>query len=94
MLKVKPRDGLKIRDPQRGDLIEPEGRTVPRTTYWLHRLRDRDVIAVIDEREALLREAMQPEEKTPAKVITKAPRKPQEITVSVSEVADAKTETA
>jgi hypothetical protein len=83
MMKVKPRDGLKIRDPQRGDLIEPEGRTVPRTTYWLHRLRDRDVVVVTDE----------PAEETPAKVITKASRKSREITVSVS-AADATTETA
>jgi hypothetical protein len=76
MMKVKPRGGFIIRDPQRGDLIEPEGRFVPKTTYWLHRLRDGDVVLVSDELE------------TP-KIITKAARKKQ-VVVSTTEEADAK----
>lgn len=35
---------LKVRDPERGDFLPPEGRHVPRNTYWLRRKIAGDVI--------------------------------------------------
>jgi hypothetical protein len=40
---VIPAPGLSIVDPDRHDVIPPEGRDVPEQPYWHHRLRDRDV---------------------------------------------------
>ena len=40
---VKPADNLQVRDPRTGEPIPTEGRDVPRTRYWLRRLRDGDV---------------------------------------------------
>jgi hypothetical protein len=104
MLKVKPRDGLKIRDPQRGDLIEPEGRMVPRTTYWLHRLRDRDVVLLADEpdekKTEVITKARKPrsaeqKQRQPASGDqTGAAGQPQTINVTVSEALDAQDHTA
>jgi hypothetical protein len=42
---VKPATGLDIRDPDLHDLLPPEGREVPKTTYWIRRESDGDVIA-------------------------------------------------
>ena len=35
---------LRVRDPGRGDYLPPEGRHVPRNTYWLRRLSAGDVL--------------------------------------------------
>ena len=35
---------LQVRDPGRGDILPPEGRHVPRDTYWLRRLSAGDVL--------------------------------------------------
>jgi hypothetical protein len=36
--------GIVIRDPDLLDLVPPEGREVPDTSFWQRRLRDGDVI--------------------------------------------------
>jgi Protein of unknown function (DUF2635) len=41
---VKPAAGLVIPDPDRHDVLPPEGRDVPETDFWLRRLRDGDVV--------------------------------------------------
>lgn len=41
---VKPAEGLKVRDPVTMDHLPATGAEVPRTTYWLRRLRDGDVV--------------------------------------------------
>ncbi len=44
---VKPAPGLKIRDPERQFSHLPEdGSSVPMSQYWLHRVRDGDVLVV------------------------------------------------
>lgn len=43
-MKVKPSEGRAVRDPELRDLLPAEGRDVPRTDYWLRRLRDGDVV--------------------------------------------------
>ncbi len=40
---VRPRPGLKVRDPYLKDLLPEEGREVPEDPYWHRRLRDKDV---------------------------------------------------
>lgn len=45
-LFVKPAPGLQVRDPQTHDPLPAEGAEVPRTIYWLRRLRDGDVTEV------------------------------------------------
>jgi hypothetical protein len=40
---VKPAPGLIVRDPETREPLPPHGDWVPRTTYWLRRLRDGDV---------------------------------------------------
>lgn len=41
---VKPRKGLIVRQPERnGEALPARGAKVPRTAYWLRRLRDGDV---------------------------------------------------
>ena len=41
---VTPVDGRTVPDPERGDLLPAEGRTVEPTQYWLRRLADGDVV--------------------------------------------------
>ena len=43
-LHIKPRDGVRVRDPHSGRALARAGEHKPRTTYWLRRLRDGDVI--------------------------------------------------
>lgn len=45
-ITVKAAEGLVARDPVRMDLIEPEGREVELTPFWIRRLRDGDVVEV------------------------------------------------
>ena len=45
-MHVKPaREGLKVLVPSTKQALPPEGMEVPRTTYWLRRLRAGDVVA-------------------------------------------------
>ncbi|MBI4209527.1 MAG: DUF2635 domain-containing protein [Deltaproteobacteria bacterium] len=40
---LKPRSGLKVRDPKTHRPLPPEGMKVRKSVYWMRRLRDRDV---------------------------------------------------
>jgi hypothetical protein len=40
---VKPKNGVMVPDPERGGYLPDAGRDVPRTQYWLSRLRDGDI---------------------------------------------------
>ena len=40
---VKPKDGLQVPDPYRGDNLPAEGREVEANQYWLRRKQDGDV---------------------------------------------------
>jgi hypothetical protein len=51
-LFVKPAEGLKVRDPDTRRHLPEEGAAVPRSTYWLRRLRDGDVVAASAPRPA------------------------------------------
>lgn len=41
---LKPADGLKVRNPDRGGHLKPEGDWVQDSSFWRRRLRDGDVI--------------------------------------------------
>lgn len=41
---VRPADGLKIRDPETGNYLPETGQIVPRSSFWLRRLKDGDVV--------------------------------------------------
>lgn len=41
---VKPAEGLQVRDPRNAVPLPAEGAEVPRSRYWVRRLRDGDVI--------------------------------------------------
>lgn len=43
---VKPKDGLSVRCPVRGEALPPSGAEVPDNTFWKRRLRDGDVTLV------------------------------------------------
>lgn len=43
--KVKPRAGAKVIKPD-GTLLNPNGEEVEKTTYWVRRLRDGDVVEI------------------------------------------------
>ena len=44
-ITVIPTVGRRVRDPGRGfSVIPDEGASVPRTSYWLRRIRDGDVV--------------------------------------------------
>ena len=47
-MKVKPAEGRAVRDPDSMVLLPDEGKDVPDTTFWRRRLRDGDVIEVVD----------------------------------------------
>lgn len=42
-MKIKPKEGYVVRDPQSHRPLKAEGEDKPRTQYWLRRLRDGDV---------------------------------------------------
>jgi len=44
MIKVKPAEGLIVRDPATREALPAKGRSVPRNAYWLRRLNDGDVV--------------------------------------------------
>jgi len=39
-----PRDGLTVRDPKTREPLRAEGERKPRSSYWLRRLKDGDVV--------------------------------------------------
>ena len=41
---VRPAEGLKIRDPETGNYLPDTGQIVPRSSFWLRRLKDGDVV--------------------------------------------------
>ena len=41
---VKPVEGRRVPDPQRGDTLPAEGREVEPTQYWQRRVADGDVV--------------------------------------------------
>ena len=41
---IKPAPGLRIADPQTGDYLPAGGMLMPRSGFWLRRLKDGDVI--------------------------------------------------
>lgn len=41
---VRPAVGLKIRDPETGNYLPEPGQIVPRSSFWLRRLKDGDVV--------------------------------------------------
>ncbi|BBV77023.1 hypothetical protein STW0522RAO56_30770 [Raoultella planticola] len=43
---VKPKDGLSVRCPVRGEALPKEGAEVPDNTFWRRRLKDGDVSLV------------------------------------------------
>ena len=60
---------LKIMDPVRGDFLPENGRTVPKTPYWIRRLRKGEVIEFdpnFSEEPAEEAPAEEPVEETPA----------------------------
>ncbi|MGR6980811.1 DUF2635 domain-containing protein [Testudinibacter sp. P27/CKL/0425] len=43
MIKIKPKSGLIIRDPETLEQLAGKGEDKPRNSYWLKRLKDGDV---------------------------------------------------
>lgn len=41
---VKPKSGLKVRDPETKGFLPEEGAEVPDSLYWTRRLRDKSVV--------------------------------------------------
>lgn len=52
LVRVKPAEGLTVLNPDR-DMrpLDPKGEEVPRSMYWLRRLRDGDVVEITGEPE-------------------------------------------
>lgn len=70
-LYLKPKEGLTIRKPD-GSKLAAEGERVPRTSFWLKRLADGDVLPV---EEAPAAQANQQEVKPAAKATNKKAEK-------------------
>ena len=49
---VKPKDGLKIKRPDTGRLLDPAGEAVPKNTFWMRRIAEGDVSEVASKVEA------------------------------------------
>lgn len=49
---VKPTPGTRVPDPDRGDVLPPEGRTVEPTQYWQRRINDGDCVEASPQPEA------------------------------------------
>ena len=43
-MTVRPAVGLNIRDPETGNYLPESGQIVPRSSFWLRRLKDGDVV--------------------------------------------------
>lgn len=48
---VKPKDGLSVRCPVRGEALPKDGAEVPDNTFWRRRLKDGDVSLVLEKGE-------------------------------------------
>ena len=46
MLKIKPNDGMLVRDPITMRALPPEGAEVAATSFWIRRLAAGDVIEI------------------------------------------------
>ncbi len=42
--KIKPKANILVRDPVTREPLKSTGETKPRDTYWLRRLKDKDVV--------------------------------------------------
>jgi hypothetical protein len=49
---LKPTQGTQVPDPDRGDFLPPEGRSVELTQYWQRRIIDGDVVEASPPTEA------------------------------------------
>ncbi len=45
-IKVKPKEGLMVRDPETREPLKSAGEVKPRNSYWLRRLKEQDVLEV------------------------------------------------
>lgn len=45
-MKLKPKAGLVVRDPDTRQQLAPEGEEKPLSQYWMRRLADGDVVEV------------------------------------------------
>ncbi|PNH98469.1 DUF2635 domain-containing protein [Vibrio diazotrophicus] len=43
MIKIKPLNGLIVRDPETRKPLKEEGEEKPRNPYWLRRIKDKSV---------------------------------------------------
>ena len=44
--KIRPQNGLRIADPKTGEYLPADGMVMPRSGFWLRRLKDGDVVEV------------------------------------------------
>lgn len=49
---VKPKEGLKVLRPDNGRALDPAGEAVPKSTFWMRRIADGDVVEVAGKAEA------------------------------------------
>ena len=45
-VKLKPKKGLLVRDPETREPLKAAGETKPRNTYWLRRLKEGSAVIV------------------------------------------------
>lgn len=43
---IRPKEGLRIADPKTGEYLPESGMLMPRSGFWLRRLKDGDVVEV------------------------------------------------
>jgi hypothetical protein len=56
-MRIKPKQGYIVRDPQSHRPLAEAGEEKPRTQYWLRRLRDGDVELIDEQATAPAKEA-------------------------------------
>ncbi|WP_373020734.1 DUF2635 domain-containing protein [Thiomicrorhabdus sp.] len=44
--KIKPAQGMKVRDPETMKPLKTSGETKPRNEYWLRRIADKSVVEI------------------------------------------------
>ena len=52
VLKVKPKEGLLVPYPRERRFLPAEGAEVQKSSYWLKRLKDGDIIEIKEKEEA------------------------------------------